>query len=194
MGDVKVDTSAIADLGKQIERAKRMLLGRLAEKGYKFLREEVPKVTTNLQQGVAPPDVDYDKMTATLTVSARSARAAGGKATLHLQSGKTKSVSLRPQPAFNYAEVVARGRAAIAPHSAWRPGIKGKSGARALLIPVASAPSDESYLEFNGKIYVVRRSAKATKPNPFDERAATRLEKEIPTEADKVLRKIFNEQ
>lgn len=180
METVEIDTSAIDDLAKEIDRARRVLLGRLAERGYQLLREEVPVETGNLKQGVAPPDVDYANMTATLTVSARSARTGAGTATLHLKSGKTKAISLRPQPAFNYAEAVARGRAAISPKRA-----------KVLLIPVASAPGDESYLEAGGKIYVFRKSAKATKPNPFDERAAKRLESEIPAIADAVLRQIF---
>ncbi|KAK0039547.1 hypothetical protein Bpfe_031032 [Biomphalaria pfeifferi] len=76
-----------------IEQAKRIMLGRIAERGYQLLRAEVPKVTTNLQQGVAPPDVDYRKLEATLTVSARSARVGATKATLHLKSEEKKAAA-----------------------------------------------------------------------------------------------------
>ena len=193
MSEAKVDLKAVSELAADIEKAQKIFIGRLAERGYQLLREEVPKQTTNLQQGVAPPDVDYRKMSALLTVSARSARSGASQATLYGADGQAKkTVSLRPQKEFNYAEVVARGRAAIAPHSAWRPGIKGKSGARVLLIPISSAPSDESYLLINGKVYVFRRSAKATAPNPFDERAAARLENEAEEIGAAVLREIFN--
>ena len=181
MDSVKADLSAIDDLGKEIFRAKKVLIGRLAERGYQLLREEVPKVTTNLQQGVAPPDVDYENFRATLTVSARSARTTGGEATLHLKSGKTRTVKLRPRAEFNYAEAVAKGRPAIKPKRA-----------KVLLIPVAGAPSGESYISAGDKIYIVRRSAKAVAANPYDERAAKRLEGEVENIGDAVLRKIFN--
>jgi hypothetical protein len=59
VAEVIVDTKAIDQLGKDIDRAKRALIGRLGERGYQLLREEVPYVTGNLKQGVATPDVDY---------------------------------------------------------------------------------------------------------------------------------------
>lgn len=181
MAQIVVNAKDLEILAADMTKAKRQLLGRLAERGYQLLREEVPKKTTNLQQGVASPEVDYEKLTALLTVSARSARTGGGTAAVIGADGeKKKTVTLRPSPAFNYAEAVARGRAAIRP----------KNG-RALLIPVPTAPVGESYLLAGGQIYIVRRSAAATKPNPFDERAAKRLEGEAEKIGDAVLRKFF---
>lgn len=181
MADVVVDKKAVAELARDIERAQRILLGRLAERGYQLLRAEVPVDTTNLQQGVAPPDVDYPGLQATLTVSARSAGTGDGSATLFGADGEQKkTVSLRPQKAFNYAETVVKGRPAISPKRA-----------KVLIIPVAGAPDGESYLMIGGKAYVFRRSAAAVAPNPFDERAAKRLEGEALKIADAVLREIF---
>jgi hypothetical protein len=57
-----------------------------------------------------------------------------------------------------------------------------------LLIPVPTAPSGESYLIANGQIFIFRRSVKATKPNPFDERAAKRLEGEAAKIGEAVLK------
>ena len=70
MAEVVVDTKAIDELGRDLDRAKRALIGRLGERGYQLLREEVPYVTGNLKQGVSTPDVDYEALTATLTAGA----------------------------------------------------------------------------------------------------------------------------
>lgn len=170
-----VDLSAIEELNRELNRLKPIALGRLGERGYQLLRAEVPKVTRNLMQGVAPPDIR--KNTATLTVSARAARRGASQATLHLKSGKTKTVKLRPVPAYNYAEVVKTGRPAS---SAKR--------AKALIIPVASPPSGESYLEANEQYYILRKTTGGTKPNPYDERAARRLETEAVFIVEAVMR------
>lgn len=178
MAKVTVDASAINELARDITKAKRVLIGRLAERGYQLLRAEVPVDTGRLKQGVASPDVDYQKLEATLTVSERSNIIGSRSGKVIGADGKEKkTVTLRPQKAFNYAEAVAKGRPAIRPR-------RGKS----LLIPVPTAPSGESYLIADGKIYVFRRSAEATRPNPFDERAARRLEGKSARIAEAVLR------
>jgi hypothetical protein len=177
MAEVIVDAKALDELGANLVRAKRALIGRLGERGYQLLREEVPYVTGNLKQGVSTPDVDYEALTATLTVSARSGRTGATAATVYGADGKEKkTVSLSASPSFNYAEAVARGRAAIAPRHA-----------KVLLIPVPTAPVGESYLIAGGQIFIFRKSAAATKPNPFDERAAQRLSDEAPKIGQAVL-------
>jgi hypothetical protein len=181
MAKVRVDFDSVKSLGNDVRAGMIISLGRLGERGYQLLRKEVPKKTTNLQQGIVQEKVDETNLSVTLTVSARSARTSGGNATVHYPSGKTKEVRLKPQIEFNYAEVVARGRASIRP----------KTG-KALLIEVDSAPSGESYITANGKIFVVRTSAKAQKPNPFDERAAEQLQKEAPIIVNAVFRELFN--
>lgn len=180
MATIKIDTEAIDELVRDIEKAKRILLSRLAERGYQLLRKEVPYQTGNLRQGVAPPDVKYPR--ATLTVSARSARTGGGKATVHLKSGTTKTVNLKPTRAYNYADVVAKGNKDTTLYP---------KKAKAFLIPIPTAPTDKSYLVADGQIYVVRRTRKAQKPNPYDERAAEQLETEAPAIGAAVLQEIF---
>lgn len=178
---VEVDISAVKQLARDIREAQKQLIGRLAERGYQLLRAEVPVDTGNLKQGVAPPDVNYQKMQATLTVSARTGRTGATQAKLIGADGEVKkTVSLRPQKEFNYAEAVAKGRPAISPQKA-----------KVLIIPVATAPTGESYLLADGKVFVFRKSAAATKPNPFDERAAKRLENEAEGIGEAVLREIF---
>lgn len=176
---VKVDTKAIAQLGADIERGKRKLLGRLGERGYQLLRDEVPVATGNLKQGVTPADVDYDAMEATLTVSARSGRASLVAEVFNAQGQKVKTVALRPQQPYNYAEVVARGN---------KDAVLSPGHAQAFLIPVPTAPTGEGYLMAGGQVYIVRRTRKGQRPNPFDERAARRLEQEAPKIGDAVLR------
>lgn len=180
MAELKADVSAIENLGKEIDAALVVSIGRLGERGYQLLRKEVPVDTGNLKQGVAPPDIDEGNLTALLTVSARSART-GGSATVHYASGKTKQIALKPQMSFNYAEVVARGR----------PALKPKAG-KALLIEVDGAPSGGSFITANGKTYVVRKSAKAQKANPYDERAAAQIEKEAEAIVGAVFGELFN--
>ena len=170
MAQIEVDISALKELQKDLEEMTEVALRRLGERGYQLLRLEIKDtayITGNLWQGVSPPDFDFVKKQAVLTVTARSARRGPRQATLHLKSGKTKQITLRGASQFNYAETVARGR----------PAMRAKQ-AKALLIPVSSAPSGESYIVADGQYFVVRKSAGATKPNPYDERAAKRLEQE----------------
>ena len=54
---VKVETKSIEDLGALLDRAAQVAIRRLAERGEELLREEAPKVTSNLRQGVSA-DVD----------------------------------------------------------------------------------------------------------------------------------------
>lgn len=174
---VAVNVEQIENLGEQVRLASITALYRLAERGEQLLVEEVPKETHNLSQGVSS-EVDEGNLSATLIVSATSGRT-GGAGTLVLPSGKTKSITLRAQKPFNYAEAVAKGRAAIRP----------KNG-RMLIIPVASAPIGGSYIKAGGKIFIVRPSAKAVAANPYDERAAKRLE----GEAENIVGAVFEEE
>lgn len=186
---VIVDISAIDDLKRDLTVAKQMSLGRLGERGYQHLRHEIHDsayVTGNLEQGVAPPEIDNTAMTATLVVSARSGARGSMPATVHYPAskrhpeGSTKAITLRPQLPFNYAEAVAHGRVAIKP----------KVG-KAILIPVLSRPSDEPYITQGDQIFVVRGSAKAFAGTHFDEKAAEKLEAEAPSIVGKVFEELF---
>lgn len=167
---IRVDLSAIDRLAKDFEQASGLVIRRIAERGEQHLRAEVPRETNNLAQGITS-DVTIQPPTyrAEFTVSARSGRRGARQAVVHYPSGNTKTVKLRPQPAFDYAEAVARGRKAVKPRRA-----------KVLLIPVSNAPSNEAYLTSGGQTFVMRRSAKATKPNEYDKRAVAKLQTEIP--------------
>lgn len=161
-----VDISALKELAKDIEEFKRQFLYRLTETGAEYMREEVPKDTHRLERGIGT-DIDYDSLRAEVYASAESDRRGARKATLHLQDGKTKDVKLRPTKAYNYAEVIALGNkdAVLTPRKA-----------KAFLIPVSSAPSNGDYITDGDEIFVVRKTKKGMKGNPFHERAAKRLE------------------
>jgi len=176
---VKVDTHELEELGRDIRKAKEILLRRLGIRGKKHLMDEVPYETGNLRGGVSDPDIDNQAMTATLTVTARSGASLAGVGQVMSADGKfVKNVRLRPSPAYNYAEVVARGnkKATLTP-----------THARAFLIPVSGRPSKGGYLMVGGQIYIIRKSRKGQKANPFDERAARKVEAEAPAVAKRVL-------
>lgn len=174
---IEVDAKEIENLGKDVRDGAEIGLRRILERGEQILRDEVPKQTHNLSQGISS-EIDADKLQGTLIVSARSGRTGARQATVHYPSGKTKTVSLRPQPAFNYAEVVAKGRQAqLRPRSA-----------KVFLIPGVPR-AGESYLTANGKTYVLRPSIGPTQPNPYDERTAVRLE----AEAGGIMEQAFTE-
>ncbi len=176
--EVKVDASALTELAANIEKAKGELLVRLAAVGADMMREEAPFATGNLYQGIAPAQIDAASGTATITATAKRPSLSGGTGEIYFKGKPTgKIVSLKPQPEFNYAEAVARGRPEIRP--------KGK----ALLIPLRNATPLGNYVRIDGVNYIYAKRAKAVAANPFHERAAKRLEQEAPVIADEVLRK-----
>lgn len=171
---IKIDTKALADLGDKFERAAQAGLIRTLELGEQYLRQEAPEQTGLLRgkKGNNSISSDYRK-TATgfdgeFIVSAIRERRGSRKAVLHLPSGTTRAVSLAPTPEFDYAEAVAKGRKEIRPRKA-----------KALLIPVNSAPIGEAYITDGTETFIIRPRAKAQKANPYDERAASRLEKQV---------------
>lgn len=179
---IKVDTKAIAKLGADFDAAGKAAIIRLLAEAEKYVIEEMPERTGLLKgkKGNNSVTSDYRKSgqgyRGELIISAVNERRGARKATVHYPSGNTKEVSLRPQPAFNYAEAVARGRAEIRPKRA-----------KILLIPVSTPPTGETYVTSGDQTFVLRRKAAATKPNPYDLRAAARLEADAPQIVDRVL-------
>ena len=190
-----VDTKQVENLGFEFQHMAEVGLERTAERGRQLLVEEVPKVTHNLEQGVQEPDINLVTLTAELAVSARSGRVGLEGALLHEASGKTKEISLRGRPAFDYAEAVARGAGIYGPNSAV---ITPKSG-KALLIPISGPPptlngKPQAYITSGGQTFIVRRFSKGMKPNPYDERAARRLESEVEAIWNRVLQAFADQE
>jgi len=197
---VTVDVAQVEALGFDFRQMSEVGLERTAERGRQLLVEEVPKVTHNLEQGVQEPDINLVTLTAELAVSARSGRVGIEGALLHEASGRTKEISLRPRPAYDYAQAVARGTGVyaqdndfIGPHSYIAP-----RSAQALLIPISGPPPSlngkpQAYITSGGQVYIVRRYSKGMKANPYDVRAAQRLETEVDAIWDRVA-KAFADQ
>jgi hypothetical protein len=167
-------------LDRDIQRAKRRLLRRLASEGEELLRAEVPVVTGRLRESVSSV-INYRTSTAELGVSARSENLGTRSATLHLKRS-TRQIWLRPVKSYNYAKVVAFGnkKSRIYPKTA-----------KALLIPVPTPLAEGSYITSGGQTFIVRPSRRGRKPNRFDLRAAKRLSQAAPRIAEKVLEEVF---
>jgi hypothetical protein len=193
---VAANISEVERLGEDYQLAAEVGMRRLVERGEQVVREEVPKQTNNLMQGVSS-DVKVKRggmLTGEIVITARSGRLGRRGATLHLSSGKTRQVSLRAVPAFNYAEAVAKGTGVYGPRGV---PITPKK-AKVLLIPVNNVPTldgkTEPYIESDGRLYILRRSMKGMKPNPYDERAARRLEQEAPAIFDSAVKQFVGGQ
>ena len=178
MSEVKItaDISQIKQLGDDYRAAKEVGLRRVTERGEQLVREEVPKATHNLEQGVSSEvKIGRGLLQGEIIVSARTGRLSRRRATLHLTSGKTKQVTLRAVPFFNYPEAVATGTGEFGPKGV---AITPKK-AQALLVPVTSVPTlngkPQAYIESNGQLFIARRSMKGMKPNRYDQRAEQRL-------------------
>jgi hypothetical protein len=178
---IAVDVSQVENLGTEFREMTEEGLQNTAERGTQLLAEEAPKLTGNLRLGMSA-DINRANLTAELIASAVTREVGSEGALLHLPSGATREITLRGQPAFNYAEAVARGTGVYGPRGAV---IRPKTG-QALLIPVGAVPvsatgKPEAYITSGGKTYVMRRFSKGRKANEYDLRAAQRLESEVPT-------------
>jgi hypothetical protein len=184
---IKVDRKQVESIGAEFREMVIEGLHRTVERGLRYLRQEAPKVTHNLEQGMSA-DVDEQNLRAELKASARSGRPGAQGGLLHLPSGATREITLRSQPAFDYAEAVARGTGVFGPKGSV---IRPKAG-KALLIPVGSVPpaingKPQAYITSNGKIYVLRRFSRGRRADPYDVRAAQRLEADVPKIWDAVV-------
>lgn len=183
---IKVDVSDVLALGDEFSRASAVGLGRVVERAEQLVREEAPKVTRNLIQGVSSEVKKVGSLLrGEIVITARTGRTGQRSATLHLGPGfhwhggelvyESVQITLRAVPAFNYPEAVARGTGVYGPKRT--PIVPRK--AKALLVPVDGVPTVngkvEPYIESGGQLFVMRRSLKGRRPNPYDERAAARL-------------------
>lgn len=160
---------------------------RVTDRGEQLLKEEAPKVTGNLRLGISS-HFDESEMRGEITASAVQRQIGVEGGLLHLPSGATREISLRPQPAHDYARDVAEGTGIYGPRGSV---IRPKSG-QALLIPIQGIPESENgkpqaYITSGGKIFVLRKFSKGRRANDYPGRAATRLEAEVPAIMDGVV-------
>lgn len=181
--EINVEIRGVKELTQQFRTATETGTRKVVERGTQHLRHEVPKDTHNLEQGVSGDvRVKADRIEADLIVSARSARRGARTGILHEEDGNTRQVRLRPVPAFDYAETVAKGKQAqLHPQSAMF-----------FIVPVDNPHG--AYIEADGLTYIRARSLKAVPPNPYDERAFKRLEPEVDPIMTAALKEIVGVQ
>lgn len=185
MNDVKINVEirGVNELTQGFRTATETGTRRVVERGTQHLRHEVPKDTHNLEQGVSGDvRVKADRIEADLIVSAESARRGARDGILHEADGQTRTVRLRPVPAFDYAEIVAKGKDAM---------LRPKS-AKFFLVPVDDPRG--AYIEADGLTYIRARSINAVPPNPYDERAFKRLAPEVDPIMTAALKEIVGVQ
>jgi hypothetical protein len=146
---------------------------RAARAGERFLREETEKISKEFR---VSSDVDEKLLKASLFATAiRNARSAQSAEVVY-PSGKTKEVSLRPQPEFDFAQAVATGTGEYGPRKARI----FPRHAKVLLIPRSIGPrlgeKGESFVRIDGKYFMFRPFSRGMRPNPYDQRAADKLE------------------
>jgi hypothetical protein len=184
MTRIKADISQVRQLAEERRQATIVGLRRVMERGEQLTRDEAPRgISSNVL-------VSNRLLRREINAAARS-RTRAGAAVLHLPSGKTRRVSLKAAPAYDYAEAVAGGTGLHGPrHARITPRSR-----KALLIPVETVPIDtktgkpEAYIDVQGRIFILRRSTGGMKPNPFDERAANRLTGEAQSIMDTAMEK-----
>lgn len=171
---VKADFRQLRELESDLREAGAAGLKAGAEQAEEDLRTEARPISLKLEEGVSTEyNLGGNPIEAQLIVSAVRPEQSAQDAVLHESGGEVRRVTLRPQEAYDFAEIVATGR----------PAVRAKQ-AKAMLIPVSHARirpdgQSESFLRADGRTFVMRRRAKAVPPNPYDERARRRTEQVV---------------
>jgi len=193
MTDIKVtvDTKQIEKLGFDFRQLALVGLIQTKDYGERFLRDETQKISKEFR---VASDVDERKLQVSLFATAiRNARSAQSAEVVY-PSGKTKEVSLRPQPEFDFAGAVAQGTGLYGPRKAR---IFPKH-AKALLIPKSIGPrlgeKRSALVRIDGRYFVFSRFSRGMRPNRYDERAAARLEAVIDEIWDRVVKAFANSE
>ena len=194
---IRVDTRQIENLGFDLRQMALAGLAQTANAGERLLRTEAEQISKEFH---VSSSVDEANLTADLFAAAiRNARPRR-EATLHLSSGKTREVTLRPTREYDFARAVAEGTGVhrIGGYIGPKPMISPTS-AKVLLIPYKYASltgrrGKESYIDDGGQLYIVRPRAQGMKANDYPERAAVKLEGMIDKIWDRVAAAFANQQ
>lgn len=161
LNKVEIDLREVSGLGRDIHEGMGVGLTDATNRGVEITKEEIPELSGRLKEGVKPR-VDLKSMTGEVEVSAIRPATPAREETVQLLSGRTKDVKFAAQPAYDYAQVVAEG--------------SGLYGVRGQVIK----PRRAKKLRFViGGRPVFAGQVEGQKPNPYDERAANRLETEV---------------
>jgi hypothetical protein len=193
---IKIDKSQVKNLGFDFHQMAVAGLIRTARQGERHLRAETEKIS---REFAVSSDVDEQTLTASLFVTAiRNARSAQTAEVVY-PSGRTREVSLRPQPEYDFARAVAQGTGVYKTDGAFGPqAVIRPRNAKVLLIPKNIGPrlgeKGESFVRIDGRYFVFRRFSRGMRPNPYDERAAQKLKGEIDGIWDRVAKSFANQE
>ena len=171
---IGIDKGRLTDTPRDLSTAARAGLEAGVKQSEKDLRDEARRISQKLADGVTSKcDMSARPMKAELVVSAIRPAQEARQGVVHEADGDTRPIMLRAQPAFDFAEVVAKGRPEVRPRRA-----------RAILIPISdlrlrAGRQRESFIRAGKEMFVARGSAKAVPANPFDERAVRRTDRVI---------------
>lgn len=176
----RVDTSQLKGLKIVFRGLLRRGVEEAGERGVELVKAEAP--SKRIRAGTSLRMLKT-RAEGHIEVSAVREATSAGVATLHLPSGKTREVATRPQKAFDFAKAVAEGTGLF--------GVRGTlitpRRSRVLMIPVESVAAGEAYLTLGSQKYILRPASKGMRPNPYDERAASRLLSVAPDIVEKAL-------
>lgn len=179
---ISIDAATVEDMAARLRRARPVALARIGERMSRLLWEEIPVVTGNLRQGVSYETRETEVV---VNIAARRGRQGARAATAVNARGEPKTVTLRPQPAFDYAAAVAFGTSDIRPRRA-----------QAVLVPgeprVGADGRREPHVVLDGRTYVLRRRARGRRANPYHERALARALPEMSALAAEALERAFD--
>jgi hypothetical protein len=183
---IKVDTKQVQNLGFDFRQMALVGLTQTKNYGERFLRDETSKISKEFS---ISSDIDPRRLSASLFATARIPARSGQTAEVVYPSGRTKKVSLRPQPEVDIAKFIAEGTGIYGP----RKRRIVPRHAKVLLIPKGIGPRmgerRESFVRIDGKYFVFRPSSRGMRPNRYDVRAGERLEREVDEIWDRVVAK-----
>lgn len=169
---VHADTRELGRLKHEVQEGVKEALREAGQRAVEIMRHEVPY--DRMRSGISA-EFDLRGSNPSAKIIASTIVRSSATGTLHLASGKSRPVKLKPA-SFDIAETVAKGSGLY--------GAKGRRitprSSRVLLIGVDSVPAGESYITAGGKKFIMRPSSSGVKPNPYDERTETILVQELP--------------
>jgi hypothetical protein len=158
---VHVDLSEVLKLPADVREGMGAGLTAATTRGAEIMKEEAPERSGRLKEGIKP-HVDLASMKGEIEVSAIRPAQPAHTETIVSARGRSREVRFAAQPEFDYARAVAEGT--------------GLYGARGQEIK----PKRVKKLRFVVSGHpVFAGSVEGQRPNPYDERAADRLELEV---------------
>lgn len=175
------DLKAVQRLAEQYRRAGMVGLTQVMQRGRQILREEVQPISKRLFAGIGEPIVKEQGglLVGAISITAKSRETRSGSAIYVSLSGKTKEVSLRAQPQFDFARALDEGTGVFGPKGA----VIFPRVAKALLVPEGSGSRSglngpfkpRGYLLINGVKYITVKWTRGMPGYHYSDKALARL-------------------